>query len=223
MGCKNSCCKGGEQNNEMIDGNLPEQEFNGEKKESEEEYKLKGINSNVLQKDYNVNYKRDTVESDISIVQRRNEEIFDFFNDLRSNPQNYLEESEKYKLTDIILSAIDKKNSDDSLNTNLIKNPFFNLFLDTNVKSTPYSKEDILNNIESNEQLQNYKKSLFIVESSMENTNEAVWNLLKNNKDIVLDEILFRKIDYFIVSSFFVPEKKIVMTYFLFLKKDYNK
>ena len=221
MGCKLPCCNGGEQNTEMIDGNLPETEFEGNKKEFDET-KLKA-NKNPLQNGFNYNhFKRDTVESEISLVQHRNEEIFDFFNDLRNNPQNYIEEAEKYNLADIISSAKERRCSD-NLNTNLIKNPFFNLFLDSEVKKTPYSREDILNNIENNEQLKNYKKYLYIEESSIENPNESVWNLLKNNKDKALDEILFKRIDYFIVSCFFVPEKKNVMTYFLFLKKDFNK
>ena len=178
---------------------------------------------NSLYNDFNYNhFKRDTVESEISLVQRRNDEIFDFFNDLRNNPQNYIEEAENYDLKDIISLAKERRCSD-NLNTNLIKNPFFNLFLDSEIKKTPYSKEDILINIENNEQLKNYKKYFYVEESSIENPNESVWNLLKNNKDKALDEILFKKIDYFIVSCFFEPEKKIVKTYFLFLKKDFNK
>ena len=218
MGCKFPCCNGEEKNTEMYEGNLPQTELDSDKKEFDKEIKLKAKNNSQN----GFNYKRDTVESDISLVQRRNEDIFDFFNDLRNNPQNYLEEAEKYNLTNIILSAKERRCSD-NLNTNLIKNPFLNLFLDTEVKKTPYSKEDILINIESIEQFKNYKKYLYIEESSIDNPNESVWNLLKNNKDKALDEILFKRIDYFIVSCFFVPEKKNVMTYFLFLKKDFNK
>ena len=217
MGCKNTCCNGGDQNIEMLDGNLPEQDLNNENKEFEEEIKLKS-NKKEFDNYYNYNtLKQDTVSSECFTDQKRNEEIFDFFNDLRNNPQNHQTEAEKYNLNDIILSAIEHRNSD-NLN-NLIKNPFFNLFLDTYIKKTPYSKENILENIENNEQLKIYTKNLYVSESSIGNINESVWNLLKDNKDIALDEILYKKIDYFIVSTFYIPDRKIIMAYFLFLKK----
>ena len=218
MGCKNTCCNGGDKNTEMVDGNLPEQDLNNENKNFEEETKLKS-NKKYFENNYNYNnLKQETVSSECFNDQKRNEDIFDFFNDLRNNPQNYKLEAEKYNLNDIISSAIERR-STESLN-NLIKNPFFNLFLDTYIRKTPYSKENILENIENNEQLKIYKKNLYTSESSADNINECVWNLLKDNKDKALDEILYKKIDYFIVSTFYVPDRKVIMAYFLFLKKN---
>ena len=217
MGCKNTCCNGGEQNNEMVDGNLPEQDLNNENKEFQKDIKLK---SKKKEFESNNNYntlKQETVSSECFTDQKRNEEIFDFFNNLRNNPQNYKNEAEKYNLNDIISSAIERRSSD-NFNT-LIKNPFLNLFLDTYIKQTPYSKENILENIENNEQLKIYKKDLYVTESSNDNIQECVWNLLKENKDKALDEILYRHIDYFIVSTFCIPDSKITRAYFLYLKK----
>ena len=216
MGCK--CCNGHEQTSEMIDGNLPEENLNGQNNENEDAFQ----NNDLENKDNFYNFIQNTEESEcITSDQKRNEEIFDYFNDLRKNPQNYLDEAEKYNLKDMILSVRDRLYSENI--NNLIKNPFFNLYLDCCVKKTPYSKEDILNNLENHGQLKIYKKSLYFVEAPIERPYESVWNLLTENKDKALDEILFKKIDYFIVSTIFIPDKKIIIAYFLFLKKSFNK
>ena len=216
MGCK--CCESEAQNYDMIDGTLPKMDLDGKNNDIEEDIKLKNRKKDSQKNFNNYNINQYTEDSDcISSDQQRNEEIFDFFNDLRNNPQNYLSEAEKYNLADIISSARDRIISENV--NNLIKNPFFNLFLDTYVKKTPFSKEDILNNIDNNEQLKVYKKNLYCIETPFERPNESVWNLLTENKDKALDDILFKKIDYFIVSSMYIPDKKILMVYFLFLKK----
>ena len=220
MGCKFSCFKGVEPTTEMVDGNLPESDLNNCNNNYDENNKLKSVKNDFLSNN-NYNNRQNTVESDCFIDQKRNEEIFDFFNDLRNNPQNYKSEAEKYNLSDFLSSAIKYKISN-NINI-LIKNPFLNLFLDIYIKKTPYSKEDILNNIENNEHLKVYKKNLYITKSSVDNIEESVWNLLKENEDKALDEILYKNIDYFIVSTICVSDKKIIMAYFLFLKKELSK
>ena len=216
MGCK--CCESEAQNYDMIDGTLPKMDLDGKNNDIEEDIKLKNRKKDSQKNFNNYNINQYTEDSDcISSDQQRNEEIFDFFNDLRNNPQNYLSEAEKYNLADIISSARDRIISENV--NNLIENPFFDLFLDAFVEKTPFSKEDILNNIDNNEQLKVYKKSLYCIETPFERPNESVWNLLTENKDKALDDILFKKIDYFIVSSMYIPDKKILMVYFLFLKK----
>ena len=221
MGCKFSCCNGVEPTTEMVDGNLPESDLNNCNNNYDENNKLKLIKKDFLSDNNYNNYPQNTVESECFIDQKRNEEIFDFFNDLRNNPQNYKSKAEKYNLSDFLSSAIKYKISN-NINI-LIKNPFLNLFLDTYIIKTPYYKEDILNNIENNEHLKVYKKNLYITKSSMDNIEESVWNLLKENEDKALDEILYKNIDYFIVSTFCVSDKKIIMAYFLFLKKELSK
>ena len=219
MGCK--CCNPGEENNEMIDGNIPEKNFNNESNENENDNKFYSRNRDFEKISFNNNFEYNTDESEcLTSEQKRNEEIFDYFNDLRNNPQNYLTEAEKYNLKDIIVSAKDRLVSENI--SNLIKNPFYNLFFDTCVRKTPYSKEDILNNIENYVQLKNYKKNLYMVEASIEIPNESIWNLLTENKDKALDDILYKKIDYFIVSSIAIPDTKKIIVYFLFIEKIKN-
>ena len=159
-----------------------------------------------------------TQSEKITLDQQRNDKIFDFFNDLRNFPQKYIEESRKYGLSDIISSS-EKRRKSEKIN-NLIKNQYFNLIFDKNVRKSPYSKEEILKNLEIYEKTQKYKKYLYSSKSSIENPKECIWNLLKENKDIALNEILFNKIDYFLVSTLPLPDNKTIITYFCFLIKS---
>ena len=179
-----------------------------------------GINKEeVEEKDPNFNnLRQETVNTEcISLDQDRSEEIFDFFNELRNFPQKYIEESKKYDLENIILSAEIRQKSG-NINM-LIKNPFFKLFLDTFVQKYPYSKENIIESLNNDKNIENYKKNFYCSKAPIENPKECIWNLLKENKDIALDEILYKKVDYFIVSTISTLEKKTILAYFLFLKK----
>ena len=174
----------------------------------EENEEKKSFNNLIL--------KTDNTEC-ISLDQDRSSEIFDFFNELRNFPQRYIEESKKYDLENIILSAEIRQKSG-NINI-LIKNPFFNLFFDTFVQKYPYSKENIMESLNNDKNIDNYKKNLYCSKAPIENPKECIWNLLKENKDIALDEILYKKVDYFIVSNISTLEKKTILAYFLFLKK----
>ena len=203
MGCKCSCIKTGDYESEVNDGVLPDSVLND------------------LEKHNNINYKNNqqtSIQSEgITKDQERNDKIFDFFNDLRNYPQKYIEESRKYGLSNIISSSLNRSVSDFN---NLIKNNYFNLFFDTIVRKTPYSKKDILENIEKYEKIKHYNKYLYSSKANIENVNECVWNLLKDNKKIALDEILYKKCDYLIISSFIHSDNKTIITYFLFIQNN---
>ena len=162
----------------------------------------------------NININTDFLTSN----QARNDEIYNYLNDLRNSPKNFSEEAKKYDLADFITSAETKKNSE-NINT-LIQNPFFNLFLDSYVQKYRYSKEEVMNSLEQNVQIKIYQKNLYSSEGSIENPNECIWNLIKENKDIAVNEILYKKIDYIIISSISIPDSKKILVYFLLLKKN---
>ena len=208
MGC--SACMKKQNEIEMVNGSLPEESTNKEGFILDEGLEKTLNNDTYLRKE---SADTENLEAD----QERSDEIFDFFNELRQFPHNFLEEAKIYDLTDIITSA-ENYISSKKINV-LIKNPFFNLFLNIYVKKTPYSKEDILNGLENNNQLNNYKKFLYYSESPIDKPNECVWNLLKNNKEIALKEILYKKSDYFMVSAISLNESNKILAYFLFFKK----
>ena len=143
MGCSFCNHIKNEKKNEMINDN-----------ESNSTYKLKKIHEEIDTEYLNEN-------------QSRNNDIFDFFIDLRSNPSKYIEESKQYELDDIIIYANNNKLFENI--KMLINNPFFNLFLNSYVNKYPDSKENILFDLENNMQLQNYEKicALCNVESKM--------------------------------------------------------
>ena len=195
MGCASCVNIKKDKDNEMNNGNMSNK------------------NMNDIKKKYS---SQETLDSEyLNKNQIRNNDIFDFFIDLRANPGKYIEESKKYELDDIIISANDKKLYQNK--RMIILNSFFNLFLDSSVHKFPDSKESILSDLENVAQLKDYEKSLFCVKSSFENPKDFVWCLLKENKEIALDEILYKNYDFFIVSSNSFSNEIIV--YFLFLKK----
>ena len=173
-----------------------------------------GVNNIKEFPDGNININTDFITSN----QDRNDEIYNYFSDLRNSPKNFVEEAKKYGLVDFITSAETKKNSE-NINT-LIQNPFFNIFLDSYVQKYRYSKETIMKCLEENQKIKIYQKNLYSTEGSIDNPNECIWNLIKENKDIALNEILYKKIDYIIISTISIPNSKKIMAYFLLLKKN---
>jgi len=210
MGCSFPCCKTKDTNTEMISGKLPSLEngFNSDFK-----FYVQGVKRNTI------NNETFNTENN-NIIQKINDKLFDYFNDLRNHPNKYIEEAKKYHLQDLISSAIDIRISKNIIN--LIKNPFFNLFLDTYVQKTPLSREIILKNIDKNKQLKTYKKFLYQSEAPFDNPHQSIWKLLKDNKDVALNDILLRKIDYLIVSTYILIEKETLLIYFLFLDNKIN-
>lgn len=200
-------------NVEMLNGILPITD-----KRKEKEKKNKDMNEKIP--DFQIVFD-DEINKVSNDDQNRNDEIYDFFNDLRANPQNYLNQAQKYDLYDIISAAVERVNNYNI--NNLIKTSLISLRFDEFVKQTPFSKDKIMNNIENDLLIQKYIKKLYIVESSSDNPIESVWNLIKENKKIALDEILYINPDYFVISTFYLKHKNKIRTYFLFLKKNRKK
>ena len=194
MGC--SACSNfeHEQQSEMINENSSQIENNIE-------------NINSLEEKMNTEY--------INLKQKRENEIFDFFINIRQNPKKYIEESAEYEINDILITAYNNKLFENKIM--LIQNPFFNLYLDSYIQKYPNDKDSILFDLENNEQLKDYEKSLFGVKTNSKNNKDFVWLLLKENKNIALDEILYKNYDFFLISTESFSEETIA--YFLFLKK----
>ena len=177
------------------------------------------INDNVSSNENNIEKVNNIIETIsteyINSKQKRENEIFDFFIDLRRNPKKYIEESVEYEINDILISAFNNKLYENKIM--LIQNPFFNLFLDAYIQKYSDNKDNILFDLNNNEILKDYEKSLFSVKSNSKNNKDFVWFLLKENKNIALDEILYKNYDFFIVSTENFSDE--IIAYFLFLKK----
>ena len=173
----------------------------------------KESNINNIEK---VNNAKETLDSEyLNLIQERNNDIFEFFLDLRSNPNNYIEESKNYDLDDIITEAYNNKLYENK--KILIQNISYSLFLDAIIKKFPDSKDSILFELENYTQLKDYEKNLYIVKAAFDDPKDYVWYLLKENKENALNEILYKNHDFLVVSNDSISDEIIV--YFLFLKK----
>ena len=185
------------------------------KKENEAEM----INDNVSSNENNIEKVNNIIETIsteyINSKQKRENEIFDFFIYLRKKKKKYIEESVEYEINDILITAFNNKLYENKIM--LIQNPFFNLFLDAYIQKYSDNKDNILFDLNNNEILKDYEKSLFSVKSNSKNNKDFVWFLLKENKNIALDEILYKNYDFFIVSTENFSDE--IIAYFLFLKK----
>ena len=186
--------------------------FSYEKEKEENNNKIIRTPSPNINQKYNKLGGLDT--EFINLEQKRCEEIFDIFNNIRSNPQNYLTEAKKYNADKEISSAIDKKENI----KNLIKNPFFDLFFDKCVKASPKSDKEIIKNIEKENLFKDYEKKLYIIEGNKEKMDECVWNLIKNCANDN-EDILTKDIDHLVISTMTLEDGNKFLCYFLFLSK----
>ena len=207
--CRNSPVTEESNLNEMRNGIIPNID-NLQEKNNNIDLKMSSSYNFV-----NKNNKKETIDSDyINSDQQKSEQIFLFFNNLRNNPLNYLSEAEKYNLSEIISKANEKSKKNNF--TNLIKNPFYDLFFDKCVKTSPESEESILNNIEKENLFKNYEKKLYIIEGNTDNVEECIWQLIKKCYDNG-DEILTKKIDYLVLTTITSDDNTKFFGYFLFL------
>ena len=200
-----------EQNLDTIPETNP---FPVKKEENENENEIKIENENILK---NKEENESLSSNFLSTTQNRNETLFDYFNDVRLFPENYVNEAENHGVLDIIQNAKNKKEKP----SYLIKNPFYNIVLgDILTKNHNNINDDELKNeIENEKQISSFDKDIYIIEANVDNPNEAIWNLLEENKNKNGGEILSEKIDYLIVSNIPIIGTQNFKACFLFLKK----
>ena len=212
-----------ETQNEMTEGSLPNDKISEDVfSPIDDQYYLERLDNYKKRSETfrNNKTKVENMTSDsefISINQERNDLIFEFYNNLRIKPQNFLKEAEKYDLVDLIQSSIDNTYNENI--SHLIKNPFYNLLFESIINKVNGNKDEIMDELNEDSQIKNYKKKLFVVESTSNEPNKIIWKLLQDNKDIALREILYSKIDYLIIATNSVPYNNQVNSYFLFLKR----
>ena len=216
--CNNKAREEENQNTEMKDGIFPKFEEIEEKDEDDKKENKNEIKKSLYNFSQNY-YQQDSMDSEfINSDQKKSEEIFNFFNDLRLNPQNYLSEAKKYGLQKLISSAAEKAVEGNV--KNLIKNSFYELYFDKCVKASPESKEQLLQSLEAEEKLKDFEKKLFMVEGDGQKPGDCVWNLLKNNE--IDEDILWKDVDYLLITVMSLEDKKNIVCYFLFLYKIKN-
>ena len=160
--------------------------------------------------------KRKTDREFLSIDQQKTDAIFDYFNDLRMNPQNFLKIAKQHNLYDLINSYLLAKTSPKPLK----QNRFFNYLLDSYVKRSPDSDDIIFSEMQNEVEISEFDKKFYVTNAPISDLNEAVWNLLSQNKDKALQDIFLIDYEYVIIHSHSIIENNIqAKVYFIFLKE----
>ena len=145
------------------------------------------------------------------------ESIFDYFVELRSNPEDYEKDAEEHQLSELLQKV---QNSENACRT-IILNSFLNLLFNSYIST--YSRDDnndkLIKALENEEKLKDYNQKLFSVEADISKPNEVIWKLIEDNKDIAYETFFFNDIEYLLVSCVQIPESKNYRSYFLFLEK----
>ena len=145
------------------------------------------------------------------------ESIFDYFVELRTNPEDYEKDAEEHQLSELLQKV---QNSENACRT-IILNSFLNLLFNSYIAT--YSGDDnndkLIKVLEKEEKLKDYNQKLFSVEADISKPNEVIWKLIEDNKDIAYETFFFNDIEYLLVSCVQIPESKNYRSYFLFLEK----
>ena len=157
----------------------------------------------------------------ISKLLEQTESIFEYFEELRTNPEDYEKDAEEHQLSELLQKV---QNSENACKT-IILNSFLNLLFNSYVVN--YSGDDnndnLIKALEKEEKLKDYNQKLYSVEADISKPNEVIWKLIEDNKDIAYETFFFNDIDYLLVSCVQIPESKNYRSYFLFLKKKEKK
>lgn len=153
-----------------------------------------------------------------SKIQELYESIFDYFNEVRTNPENFKKIAEEHNVGDVIEKVIDSSYTCN----NLIINSYYNLLLSSYINNFTNDGEDnnkLLEEIEKEEKIKNCDKKLFVVDGDINNPNEVVWKLIKDNKDISYETFFSNSIEFIVISCQPMLEEQKFKSYFLLLFK----
>ena len=200
-------------------------EFDDKSNKSNEEEDLNNFkNKNLIpNKSRNKNIRK-IISYDSSLLsqlQEQTESIFEYFEELRTNPGDYQKDAEQHELSELLQKVQDSENPCKTI----ILNSFLNLLFNSYVNS--YNGDDnndnLIDALQKDEKLKVYNQQLFSVESDISKPNEVIWKLIEDNKDIAYETFFFNDIEYLLISCVQIPESENFRSYFLFLTKKENK
>ena len=185
--------------------------------------KVKEHNQKILNKnsfsneDDIINYelsknKNSTERELLSVEQQRADSIFEYFNKVKLNPKNFVDQAKTYNLLEEFNEYINSKER-----TFFIKNRFYNSLLELYVKKNLNYDEEIERSINNDINMNKYEKLFYIVESTIQEPNNSVWKLLQKSKGDILKKILMNNISYLILYISSIENTTNIKVYFLFL------
>ena len=200
-------------------------EFDDKSNKSNEEEDLNNFkNKNLIPNQSRNKNIRKIISYDSSLLsqlQEQTESIFEYFEELRTNPGDHQKDAEQHELSELLQKVQDSENPCKTI----ILNSFLNLLFNSYVNS--YNGDDNNNNLidalEKDDKLKDYNQQLFSVETDISKPNEVIWKLIEDNKDIAYETFFFNDIEYLLISCVKIPESENFRSYFLFLTKKENK
>jgi hypothetical protein len=200
-------------------------EFDDKSNKSNEEEDLNNFKNKNLIPNQSRNKKIRTIisydSSLLSQLQEQTESIFEYFEELRTNPGDHQKDAEQHELSELLQKV---QNSENACKT-IILNSFLNLLFNSYVNS--YNGDDnndnLIDALQKDEKLKDYNQQLFSVESDISKPNEVIWKLIEDNKDIAYETFFFSDFEYVLISCVQIPESKNFRSYFLFLTNKDNK
>ena len=199
-GCNCNCLlKSPEADNEMLNGSLPGIYKRGKKKD--DIYEIKKIN----EKEYN-DFINNSLNSDgkiknnssiVSMIQDLCDSIFDYLNEIRTNPEDFEEIAEKYNVGDIIKKIINSPKKCKNIIPNSTFNSLLSSYVNDNIDDENYEK--LLKALDNEEKIYKYNKDLLVFEGVINNQKEAVWNLIEDNKKTAYEMFFTNDIEFFII------------------------
>ena len=153
----------------------------------------------------------------LTINQQRADEILEYFNQIKLKPLNFLEEAKQHDVIDVLNQYIETK--DRSI---FIKNRFYNSLLESYINRTPQLEIEIKKGINNESNLNKYDKQFYVVNSTIQDPNESIWALIKQNKNNALDKLLIIKTSYLALCVYPIENSPNIKVYFLFLQIKKN-
>ena len=200
-------------------------EFDDKSNKSNEEEDLNNFkNENIIpNKSRNKNIRK-IISYDSSLLsqlQEQTESIFEYFEELRTNPGDYQKDAEEHQLSELFQKVQNSENACKTLIINSFLNLLFNSYVNT--YSGDDNNDNLIQALENDEKLKDYNQKLFSVEADINKPNEVIWKLIEDNKDIAYETFFFNDIEYLLISCVQIPESENFRSYFLFLTKKENK
>jgi len=166
------------------------------------------------------NEKNPNVEDEVyNINSQLSKKIFDFYNEVRLNPENFIDQADEYGLSDLLR----KYNKLNDRPFSLIEKDFYLYTLCEillSIYQTKRPEEDIKNDVLNNLQFKEKNKKLYYVKCEIEKYENAVWNLLKENENNAIEELLINKNDYCVIAAIPILNSYEMYVYFLFLSDE---
>ena len=201
--------------------------------ENEEDLmKLKNSNNEEINKDLNDknsipthdppywNELNKNLEDEVfNINEKYSKKIFDFYNELRINPEKFIDNAEQKELSDLLREY--NKSNDRPLCL-IQKDIYFYTLCEIllSIYYTPESPDDTKNKVLNDEQFKEKNKKLYYVQCEIENYEDAVWKLLKENENNAIKDLLCNKPDYCVVAAMPIVNSYEMFVYFLFLTDE---